>query len=188
MNDFAILNQQSTISRMMLEKGIQTFSEACIWVENLPYERISDKKNLEMVILENRGTCSSKHGLLKRLAEENKNSEIELCVGIYKMNGHNTFGVGSILSKYQVEFVPEAHCYLKINNKRYDFTGLGADMAQIEKDLMEEVIIDAEQTGVWKSKYHKDFLQKWLIEYQLPYSFDVFWQIRELCIERLSKG
>lgn len=188
MNDFAILNQQATISKMMLEKGIQTFSEACIWVENLPYERVSDKENLELVILENRGTCSTKHGLLKRLAEENRKNEIELCIGIYKMNGQNTIGIGSILSKHQVAFIPEAHCYLKVEGKRYDFTGLGGDIAQIEKDLMEEIVIDADQTGQWKSKYHKNFLQKWLIEHQLPFSFDVFWQIRELCIERLSKA
>ncbi|MEY3438075.1 MAG: hypothetical protein RL265_660, partial [Bacteroidota bacterium] len=73
-------------SLLFREYGITTFQEACQFVKNIPFGRISEINNFKLVLTENRGTCSSKHALLAILAEENGQTEIELIAGIFLMN------------------------------------------------------------------------------------------------------
>ncbi len=85
MIDFELKAEQ-IYSKVIQSKGIYTFKEACEYIQNLPYGRISDRSKFELVIEEGKGTCSSKHGLLAGIAEENNHKEVELMVGIFQMS------------------------------------------------------------------------------------------------------
>jgi len=65
----------------------------------LPYGRTANRTDLSLVISEQKGTCSSKHALLKEVADLNGIKGIDLIIGIYKMSEANTPGIGDELSK-----------------------------------------------------------------------------------------
>src|SRR5215472_5023270 len=112
-----------------IERGVSTFRDAARFVAALPYGRNSNRSDQLMVLLENKGTCSTKHALLARLAQE-QNLPIALCIGIYEMDGRNTPGVGAVLEEHGLTSIPEAHCYLKRGSKRFDVTLPGGNVAR----------------------------------------------------------
>ena len=94
-----------------------------------------------IVLTEKRGTCSTKHALVRRLAIEQK-ADIALVLGIYEMTEQNTPGVGDVLGKYGLATLPEAHCYLRTAGKRIDVTRTArrAPAEPIRRFLHEEEI------------------------------------------------
>jgi hypothetical protein len=74
-----------------------------------------------IVLTENRGTCSTKHALIRRLAME-QDLDIALVLGMYEMTEQNTPGIGNVLRKYGLATLPEAHCHLRTSGKRIDLT------------------------------------------------------------------
>jgi hypothetical protein len=74
-----------------------------------------------IVLIENRGTCSTKHALIRRLAME-QDLDIALVLGMYEMTEQNTPGIGNVLRKYGLAMLPEAHCHLRTSGKRIDLT------------------------------------------------------------------
>jgi len=63
---------------------------------------------------------------------------IDLGIGIYRMTQLNTSKIGTELADNAIQFIPEAHCYLKINGKRIDLTTKKFEFQQIEKDIIQE--------------------------------------------------
>ena len=59
------------ISKEFVDRNILTFNQATLFIKELAYGRNADKNNLTSVFMDNCGTCSTKHALLKRLADEN---------------------------------------------------------------------------------------------------------------------
>ena len=57
---------------------------------------------------------------------------------MYKMNQENTPGIGNLLIENNIEYIPEAHCYLKIDGQRTDVTSQRSHFSAIKKDLLEE--------------------------------------------------
>lgn len=57
------------VSKAFLEHGIESFFEAARTLHAIPYGRNSDRGDYSLVLPENRGTCSTKHGLLVSLAQ-----------------------------------------------------------------------------------------------------------------------
>jgi len=53
------------------------------------------------VLNERRGPCSTKHALLKALADE-QGLPIRLMLGIYEMNARNTPGIGRVLEEHHM--------------------------------------------------------------------------------------
>jgi hypothetical protein len=86
-----------------------------------------------------------------------------------------------------LDYLPEAHCYLKLNNQRIDITSRQANFENIASDIIEEREIDAEQVTTFKVEYHQQFLKKWLAENDLQLNFDELWVIRESCIQQLER-
>jgi hypothetical protein len=121
--DFEII-ARSPISRGVCDAGISTFAQLTQRVAAIPYGRTSSESPVA-VLIQNRGTCSSKHRLLAEVAQEFQQFAIRLTVGIYGMHEGNTPGVGAILDAAGVASIPEAHCYLKVGDSRFDLTGLG---------------------------------------------------------------
>ncbi len=184
------LNSVDQLTLLLKEQGVTTWLQACRFIRELPYGRNANRVDLNLVITENKGTCSSKHAFLKQIAILNEVPDVELIVGIYKMNGRNTPKVGVVLSKYHLDYIPEAHCYLKYREERVDYTGISSDTSMIKPDLMQEITIEPHQVSEYKVAYHQEFVKKWLkseADISKAFTFDDLWSVREECIECLSK-
>jgi hypothetical protein len=175
------------ISQSLLTLGILSFNDAAKWTKDLPYGRNSNRTDFLLVLTERKGTCSSKHALLAQLAQELGLSEIRLVIGIYNMTEQNTPGVGHILEKYRLPYLPEAHCYLKTGDERFDFTRSGCSSLD-DSDLVFEVTISPKEIGTIKENTHKAYLQQWLnTQTTLQSSPEELWKIREECIQAISQ-
>ncbi len=181
------LSLNSSLSKLLLDKEIIDFKSAIVYVNQLPYGRTSDRSNYRLIIPEHKGTCSTKHAFLKQLAIENNQETVALYIGIYKMDEINTKGVGSVLTKYQLDYIPEAHTYLKINGNILDITRNTKSEAAFEDSLLIEQEILPHQIANYKVTWHQNFLKQWILEEKLPYSFQKIWKIREACILALTQ-
>jgi hypothetical protein len=161
------------------------WQETINFVKQIPYGRNANREDFSLVISENKGTCSSKHAYLKDFASKNNIPNVQLIIGIYKMNEANT-NIGKILSNNTIDYIPEAHCYLKIDGKTVDVTSKDADFEKIKADLLEEIEIEPYQVADFKVNYHQKFIKNWLNESNSAISFEKIWEIREKCIQKLS--
>jgi|APSaa5957512622_1039677.scaffolds.fasta_scaffold10768_5 hypothetical protein len=176
----ATLLKSGHLSRQFRKIGIFTFHDACDFVWKLPYGRTSDKSNWLLVLSERTGTCSTKHALLKALANE-LSLNINLVLGIYPMKESNTPGVGTVLEKYGLEYIPEAHCYLEYKGKRVDLTRHGIRCDEEITEFFIEKNIDPDDIGEKKQGIHKNYIKK---QYGID-KFKKIWAIREQCIGAL---
>ncbi len=182
------LSNTGSLSELCREKGWIDFQTATDYIQALPYRRNSRKDDLSVVLKEQCGTCSTKHAFLAQLALENQQNDIQLVLGMYKMQEINTPGVGTVLQTYGLDYLPEAHNYLMIEGQRYDFTSL-VDSAHSPFDvLLEEVYIQPEQIGKFKVDFHKNYLQLWRQRQKMAYTLAELWQIREACIAALANA
>ena len=161
------------------------WEETITFVKQIPYGRNANREDFSLVISENKGTCSSKHAYLKDFANKNNIPNVRLFIGIYKMNEQNT-NIGTIFSDHKIDFIPEAHCYLKIDGKTVDVTSKDANFEKIKADLIQEIEIEPFQVSDFKIYHHQNFIRNWLLETQSNFTFDEIWKIRETCIEKLS--
>ena len=186
--DFEIAGKNGVVSGSFNNLAINSFAEACKWVDNLDYRRNNDKNNKLVLFEELCGTCSTKHAVLKRLADENGNNYLKLVLGIFKMNSDNTPVITNVLNKYGLKYIPEAHNYLRNDNHMLDFTGIGVNVDEFELDLLEEIEISPDQITDFKVQYHKDYLSRWIQINRIPYKIDELWGIREECIAALAQN
>lgn len=180
------LSLNSPLSKLLLSKQITDFKSAITYINQLPYGRTSNRSDYRLILPENKGTCSTKHAFLKQLAIENHQNIVELYIGIYQMNETNTKGVGSVLDHYNLDSIPEAHTYLKINGNILDITRTTENNTSFEDSLLTEQQILPHQIADYKVTWHQNFLKQWITDKQLSYSFDEIWKIREECITALS--
>ncbi len=180
------LDPEKPISKSFRKLEIHSFSKAMQFIKNLPYERNSDKSDWTIVFREMKGTCSTKHALLKKLADENQQNEVKLMLGIFKMNSNNTSKVKNTLIQNGLDYIPEAHNYLKINDKIYDCTSKNSSEISFVNDLIQEIEIQPNQISEFKLEYHKNFLKKWIAD--KPFTLEEIWTIREQCIADLSSN
>ena len=177
------------ISKEFIDRNILTFIHATLFVKELAYGRNVDKNNLASVFTDNCGTCSTKHTLLKKLADENNFETIKLIVGIFRMNKNNTPEISATLLQNNLEFIPEAHCYLKFEDQILDLTKINSNPKNFVDDLIEEIEILPEQITDYKVNYHKNYLVTWLDNNkQINFSLNDIWKIREQCIEDLANN
>ena len=163
------------------------FDELINKVKNIPYGRNTNRYDFSLVLSENKGTCSSKHAFLKDFADKNEIESVKLHIGIFKMNEVNTPKLGDLLTKNNINYIPEAHCYLKINQIPVDVTTSDSFYDKIKQDIIEEIEILPNQVSDFKVEYHKAFLKKWIKETNQNNTFEEIWRIREQCISKLSE-
>lgn len=186
--DFEIKSARQ-ISKEFLERHILTFNDATLFIKELAYGRNQDKNNLASVFTDNCGTCSTKHALLKKLADENNFERVKLIVGIFKMNSKNTPEITSTLLENNLEYIPEAHCYLRFEDQILDLTKINSSPTDFLDELIEEIEILPEQITYYKVNYHKNHLLTWLDKNkQINLSLNDLWKIREQCIQDLAKN
>ena len=176
------------VTRLFRAAGAQNFGAAAHHVWKLPYGRIADRGQLGLVLSEGRGSCTTKHALLAALARE-QHINAQLVLGIYEMSERNTPGVGQVLSRYGLSYIPEAHCHLRYKGQRIDVTGVPTGASPIEGFLYEEPIA-VEQIGTYKNDVHKRFLGNWITRTEVVRSrnLEEVWRIREECIAALGAG
>ncbi len=177
------------ISKEFVDRNILTFNQATLFVKELAYGRNADINNLASVFADNCGTCSTKHALIKRLADENNFETVKLIVGLFRMNKINTPEISATLLQNNLEFIPEAHCYLKIEDLILDLTKIDSKPTDFLDDLIEEIEISPEQITEYKVNYHKNYLVTWLDNNkQINLSLNDIWKIREQCIQDLANN
>ena len=187
MNKDYKLRSKDRLTKLVNSKGIETWNDLTEFIKNLPYGRNKNRTDFGLVLSEQKGTCSSKHALLKNVADLNSIPNIDLVIGIYRMTELNTPKIGTVLTDNSIEYVPEAHCYLKINDNRTDLTSGESEFKKIEKDIIQEKIIKPNEVGEFKVNYHKRFIENWLRETNSELKFDRIWEVREKCIENLTE-
>lgn len=117
----ADLQDAGEISHYFLEMGITNFQEACLYVHHLPYGYNTDKDNKWSLFEENKGSCTTKHGVIATLAQEQMIS-LHKHVGVYKFTEKICTGADAILEKYQIPYIPMVHCFLVYKTFRFDLT------------------------------------------------------------------
>ena len=181
-----IIESELPCSKQSKSLGLVNFESLCKFVKNIPYGRTKNRNTLTSILTENKGTCSSKHAFLKQVAIENNQNDIKLFIGIYKMNETNTKGVGNVLKNYNLEYIPEAHTYLKMNAKIIDITRETTSLISFEDTLLFEEQILPNQITDYKVSLHQRFLKQWVIDEGKTEDLKKIWHIRELCIAALS--
>lgn len=184
--DFDI-KSSGAISKEFILRNICTFHQALNYVRALKYGRNSDRNKPTLIFSEQKGTCSTKHSVLKLLADENNVPDIVLMLGIFRMNALNTPEIMQTLRTYSIEYIPEAHTYLKYKNRILDCTKENSSTALFLPDLLEEFPIDVGQTGDFKVHFHKQYFDQWIKSNKTSYSLQEWWAIREMCIRDLSE-
>lgn len=180
-------SSKDDLTNLVNDKSINNWSELIELTKKLPFGRNSNREDFALVLKENKGTCSSKHSFLKKIANLNGFENVKLILGIYKMDHLNTPKIGNTISKNGLRYIPEAHCYLKLNNQRIDITNSNSNIENLRKDIVEEIEIEPEQVNSFKVEYHKNYLQKWLEQEGIELDFDEIWKIREGCIKKLEE-
>jgi len=181
------LPQNGSLSKLMIDKKITDFKSAIAYVNQLPYGRTSDRSEYRLIIPEQKGTCSTKHAFLKQLAVESQQEAVQLFIGMYQMNESNTKGVGNVLNQYHLDYIPEAHTYLKINGNILDVTRANTNNTSFQESVLVEEEILPHQIAHYKVDFHQNFLKQWISTTQHSYSFEEIWKIREKCILAISQ-
>jgi len=177
------------ISGAFMAVGARDFRSAARYVNALPYGRNSSRIEPLIVMLEGRGTCSTKHALLRRLAREQR-LEVALVIGIYHMTERNTPGVGRVLAASGLEYLPEAHCYLRYLGDRIDVTReMAGGAAEPIARFLHEEDISPEQISKYKIALHQRWMREWIASADAPrgLGFAELWKIREACIAALGQ-
>lgn len=187
MKNFTINKNKGIVSEKFLSKNITKFYVACKYVSELPYKRNSDKSNIQCIFDDLGGTCSTKHATLRKLALENNQQDVKLILGIFKMDAEYTGKIKNTLQKYNLNYIPEAHNYLKIDDEYYDFTNPTSNFTQFKHKLLIEKEIEYSEIAEVKVIFHKYFLEKWIVDENIPFNLDEIWNIREQCIKDLQQ-
>ena len=185
----ARLQPRGAVTAAFMERGLLNVQEAGHLLKSLPYGRVASDQNLLCVLTEGRGTCSTKHALLARLAADQELT-IRLTLGIYEMSQENTPGVGEVLDAFDLPFILEAHCYLTFGGERIDVTRDLTLPADPIARLFHEEPISPGQVGAYKQDLHQRVLCEWSAtrpEQTHGYSPEQLWEIREACIAALAQ-
>jgi hypothetical protein len=183
-----LLRPAGITTTAFLARSLFDLQTAARYLHHLPYGRNTNRADFRLVLTEERGTCSTKHALLAELAREQQ-IPVTLTLGIYLMHERNTLGVGPVLEKYGLPFLPEAHCYLTYTKTRIDITRSGVEAGEPIDQFLYEEPISPTQIGEYKVELHQQFLRTWLANKQsvAGCTFEELWKIREECIAALAQ-
>lgn len=176
--------QLGPLSNECANYGIFSLQSLLEWVEQLPYGRNSHH-NHSLVLAEEKGTCSTKNALIKAVAHEQGWHNVHLFIGFFLMDAEFDSRLKPILQKNELAFIPEAHCFLEINEQFVDVSGLNEKRKKIDFKFLKTIEINADQINSFKQDLHKKFIKKYAT--QLAVDLNQIWTIRETCIEAFSK-
>ncbi len=182
------LSSNDMYSRAFRELGVHTFSEACEYIQQLPYGRNANRHDFLLTLSEGKGTCSSKHAILAYLADENGQKDVELIVGIFLMSVETHPKLTDFFSDKLYDSIPEAHCYLRYNGERIDYTDSSNALQRIAPKIVREQRAEPQQLVEWKPMIHKHYMEGWLKRNpHIELTVEELWKEREVAIEILGK-
>ena len=115
------ITSSGEISKKFLELGIKSFKHACMFIHKLEYGYNSNYDDEMILFKEKKGTCTTKHAVIAKLAEE-LNLPLFKNVGVYKFTEEICTGTNQILKKYDIPYVPMVHCFLAYEEFKFDLT------------------------------------------------------------------
>jgi len=115
------ISSRGVFSDLFIDVGMKTFHDACRWVRDLPYDYNSDMVDSRLIFTEKKGICLTKHGAIARLAEE-MGLPVRKNIGFFRLNDEIYTGMGSLLRKYGLDYIPQIDCFLKFNEFCIDLT------------------------------------------------------------------
>lgn len=115
------ITEAGPVTKKFLELGIESFHTACRYVQELPYGYNSNREDVMILFEENKGSCTTKHGVIATLAGE-IGLPVGKTVGIYALTEDIVTGADQILSKYALPYLPMIHCFLESGDRRVDLT------------------------------------------------------------------
>ena len=174
------------VSIKFLALNCSDFQSACEFIAQFPYKRNLYKEDVLCVFKDNGGTCSTKHAVLRKLAMEQNQLDVKLMLGIFKMDVIYSSKIQATLEKHQLEYIPEAHNYLKIGTEYFDFTTPNSNYESFQSSILVEQEIEYNEITTEKVAIHKAFFENWLTQEKLDFSLSEIWLIREQCISDLQ--
>ncbi len=115
------IQNHGKFSSLFLELGLTTFQDACRSVKAMPYGANATSEDSLSLFEEGHGTCTTKHGAIAHLAQEQTLS-IYKNLGFYRLSDSIVTGVDSILNGYGLSYIPQVHCFLSYQSYRVDLT------------------------------------------------------------------
>ena len=100
------------------------------------------------------------------------------------MSEANTPGVWAVLQRASISSIPEAHCYLMVEQERFDFTGLPLGNESPFMSVFEEHVVPLQMLGQSKTGLHIHALEVWASGAGM--SINRAWSAREACIAALT--
>ena len=182
-----LLTQSDPVSRAFISRGIHTFHEAIDYVHQCSYGRSLDQSDMTSVLHTGQGTCSSKHALLAQLALLYQ-IKLQLQCAIISVEAENMPTIAPLLNALDINFFPEAHCFLEGEHGALDVTFKDQSI-QPKFKILAQITLCPDEMRAYKVKWHQNYLKKWMKDLRLDqhYSLDDIWQKREAWIKVLSQ-
>lgn len=156
------LEPVTEISSIFISMGFFDFEQAFQYIRSLPLLSLHDATgNYRSVLDEQRGTNSSKHGILAHLIESHNIEEIHLMVGILLPDKNVLQDIGLDTAKLETERVPVAYSFFREKGRRLSCMGNEAEINLLEKYLVREQRCEAQQMITWKPVILNNFLENW---------------------------
>jgi len=174
------------ITQLFKQKDIHNFEDAIEYVRHIPYGRNKSRSKFSLVLKDNRGTCSSKHALLKLYGDELGLVDVNLLLVYYRLSEVNTPAIGDALTRSGLNYIPEAHCILEYNHDHIDVTSSTSSFEAIRADVIEIKKINPSDVIENKIAWHQEYIKSWIASTDIQRSFAEIWAIRERCIAQLT--
>ncbi len=149
------------VARKLANIGVNRFGQLAHWLWQLPYGRNVVRSDYISVIDDKHGTCSTKHGLFKFLAEQN-NLGIKLMRCTFEMNTSIDKRLAPFLAGLDIGSFLECHCYLKLEGERFDISLAHVEPMPFKLKILSENEISLSELGEDKVLFHKQAMREWL--------------------------
>jgi len=155
------IRPEGQVCQVFLNLGLTSFQEACRYVKAMPYGSNSNNEDSLILFEEGRGTCTTKHGAIARLAQE-LSIPVFKNLGFYRLNDEIVTGVNAILKPYNLRFIPQIHCFLEYESSRVDLTEgncNGKNKTIKDYDFVVRVKPDIDREE--EKRYYLEYLQRY---------------------------
>ncbi len=167
------------LTTLFMMNMVGDLRQAAGLLQGLPYGQNHRRDDPALVLMEGRGTCSSKHACLAALGLE-LGVDLGLTLGVYRMSASTDPSAGPILAAAGVDWLPEARCYLRLGDHRVDLTG---GLPERTLELLHEEGLQPPQVVDYKEAVHRRFITARAAE--LGCDTESLWAIREACASAL---
>lgn len=181
--DFPLL-RRAKLSQLFVDRNITHFHEAIACLKRLPYQRTSEARELSCVLSKSGGSFTARNALLVQLAHEQGVSDLRLSLCMHEFD-QNCAGVRDILSRQGLINFPEARGCIKYQGQLFT---VASDALCLNAEVLSEIEIAPAQIGVFKQRYHKNYLGNWLQLEKLDqiWSVETLWSVRTECLRHIA--